>query len=39
MKTPEELARERIDELLALAGWAVQDRNEVNLGASCSTWR
>jgi len=34
MMTPEEVARERIDDLLALAGWTVQDRDEVSLGAS-----
>ena len=32
--TPEEHAREKIDELLAKAGWTVQNRSELNLGAS-----
>jgi type I restriction enzyme R subunit len=31
--TPEQLARQRIDELLDQAGWAVQDRKTINLGA------
>jgi type I restriction enzyme, R subunit len=31
--TPEELARQNIDRLLAEAGWVVQDRNAVNLQA------
>jgi len=31
---PEARARLKIDELLAAAGWAVQDRNELNLSAS-----
>lgn len=30
--TPEELARKNIDNLLAEAGWRVQDRSELNLG-------
>ncbi len=30
---PEELARQQIDEMLSLAGWVVQDRGELNLGA------
>ncbi len=30
---PEELARQKIDELLIAAGWAVQDRSALNLGA------
>jgi hypothetical protein len=34
MSTPEEEARERIDPLLDAAGWRVQDRNELNLGAA-----
>jgi type I restriction enzyme R subunit len=34
MPTPEEEARERIDQLLDAAGWRVQDRNELNLGAA-----
>jgi type I restriction enzyme R subunit len=33
MKTPEQRAREKIDELLEAAGWVVQSRNELNLGA------
>ncbi len=31
---PEAIARQRIDEQLASAGWAVQDRSEINLSAS-----
>lgn len=31
---PETLARQRIDEQLAAAGWAVQDWSEINLSAS-----
>jgi type I restriction enzyme R subunit len=31
---PEDRARMRIDEMLQRAGWAVQDRDRVNLGAS-----
>ena len=31
--TPEQLARETIDAVLAKAGWAVQDRDEMNLAA------
>ena len=31
--TPEARAREKIDELLAAAGWVVQDRDDMNLGA------
>lgn len=31
---PEEKARQRIDQLLEAAGWKVQDRRELNLGAS-----
>jgi type I restriction enzyme R subunit len=33
MPTPEEQAREKIDQLLDAAGWQVQDRNQLNLGA------
>ena len=33
MPTPEALAREEIDRRLEAAGWKVQDRNAVNLGA------
>ncbi len=32
--TPEARARQHIDELLAAAGWAIQHRGEMNLGAS-----
>ena len=32
--TPEEKARQRIDELLESAGWKVQDRKDLNLGAA-----
>ena len=31
---PEERARKKIDDLLIAAGWAVQDMDELNLGAS-----
>ena len=31
---PEEKARQDIDQLLTLAGWTVQYRDEINLGAS-----
>lgn len=34
LTTPEEEARKTIDELLAAAGWAVQDRDHANLDAS-----
>lgn len=34
MPTPEDQARENIDHLLTQAGWAVQDKNAVNLSAS-----
>jgi len=34
MPTPEEQAREKIDQLLEAAGWVVQDRNAINLGAA-----
>ena len=34
MPTPEALARENIDRLLQTAGWTVQDRDDLNLGAS-----
>ncbi|MEO2005326.1 MAG: type I restriction endonuclease [Candidatus Poribacteria bacterium] len=32
--TPEQLARQKIDSLLAAAGWEVQSHGEMNLGAS-----
>ncbi|MGA3211577.1 MAG: DEAD/DEAH box helicase family protein [Terriglobales bacterium] len=32
--TPEDLAREKIDAMLAAAGWAVQNRDQVNLTAA-----
>lgn len=32
--TPEAQARETIDKMLSAAGWAVQDRGELNLGAA-----
>jgi type I restriction enzyme R subunit len=32
-RTPEQQARDRIDELLARAGWSVQNRSETDLGA------
>ena len=31
---PEEKARQRIDQLLEATGWKVQDRRELNFGAS-----
>src|SRR4030042_6916775 len=31
---PEEKARRKIDQLLKAAGWAVQDRDQLNLSAS-----
>jgi type I restriction enzyme R subunit len=34
MPTPEEQARETIDNLLEAAGWCVQDREALNLGAA-----
>ena len=34
MTTPEVLARQKIDALLAAAGWVIQDMNDLNLGAS-----
>ena len=33
MTTPEQRARQNIDRLLADAGWVVQDRRDLNLGA------
>ena len=33
MPTPEQLARQNIDALLAQCGWIVQSRDETNLGA------
>ncbi len=33
-RKPEEEARQRIDGLLRAAGWAIQDRKELNLGAA-----
>lgn len=32
--TPEEKARQEIDEQLTVAGWTIQDLDELNLGAS-----
>ena len=32
-QTPEQSARDRIDELLRKAGWTVQDKNRIDLGA------
>ncbi|MDE0300744.1 MAG: DEAD/DEAH box helicase family protein [Candidatus Poribacteria bacterium] len=32
--TPEQSARQNIDQLLTAAGWTIQDREEMNLGAS-----
>ncbi|MBU4216250.1 MAG: DEAD/DEAH box helicase family protein [Actinobacteria bacterium] len=34
LKKPEELARQKIDELLEAAGWQVQDYRDINLSAS-----
>jgi type I restriction enzyme, R subunit len=36
MPTPEQRARQNIDELLQQCGWIVQDRAEINLGAARS---
>jgi type I restriction enzyme R subunit len=33
MTTPEALARQKIDELLRAAGWVLQNRDQINLGA------
>ncbi len=33
MTTPEVLARQKIDALLAAAGWTIQDMKDLNLGA------
>jgi len=33
--TPEAKARQQIDQKLELAGWLVQDRRQLNLGAAC----
>ncbi|MCC7164565.1 MAG: DEAD/DEAH box helicase family protein [Anaerolineae bacterium] len=32
--TPEELARQKIDAMLVAAGWTIQNKNQINLGAS-----
>ena len=34
MASPEELAREKIDKVLAECGWILQDRSTINLSAS-----
>jgi type I restriction enzyme R subunit len=34
MPTPEEQARQKIDQLLDAAGWQVQDRSALNMGAA-----
>ena len=34
MRSPEELAREKIDKLLAECGWTIQNRSTINLSAS-----
>ena len=34
MPAPEELARQNIDDMLKAAGWQVQDRKAINLGAA-----
>jgi len=31
-KTPEQIARDRIDQMLAEAGWSVQDKNQIDFG-------
>jgi hypothetical protein len=36
MPSPEELARENIDKLLAACGWEVQDRKSINLIRACA---
>ena len=33
-QTPEQIARDRIDEMLSQAGWVVQNKNQINLKAS-----
>ena len=33
-QTPEQIARDKIDRMLASAGWAVQSKNKVDLSAS-----
>lgn len=33
-QNPEQIARDKIDELLRLAGWTIQSKSKVNLGAS-----
>ena len=34
MQSPEELAREKIDKLLAECGWIIQNRSNINLSAA-----
>lgn len=34
MPSPEELAREKIDKILAACGWIIQNRSTINLSAS-----
>jgi len=31
-KTPEQIARDRIDRMLTQAGWSVQDKNQIDFG-------
>ena len=33
-QNPEQLARDRIDEMLREAGWVIQSKNEINLSVS-----
>ena len=33
-QTPEQIARDRIDEMLSQAGWVVLNKNQINFNAS-----
>ncbi len=33
-RTPEQIARDRIDQMLAEAGWSVQDKNQIDFGSA-----
>jgi type I restriction enzyme R subunit len=33
-RTPEQIARDRIDRMLAEAGWSVQDKNQIDFGST-----
>ncbi len=35
-KTPEQMARDKIDDLLNQAGWVIQDRNTIKLAPDCA---